>query len=160
MNRATVAVVGHGGAGDFFPGNSRGSIQKAIDLGVDRIEIDILATADGDLVLVHDDTVEIDPGVRQKVRRLPTEHVRGRVDDLLTLDEFLDLIGPSMPVLLDLKRPGYERKVAEIVKRHAERDIWTSTSQSISFIRLRSVAPNAEFGHSSCHIASGLAKNA
>ena len=160
MNRAKIEVVGHGGAGDFFPGNSRGSMQKAIDLGVDRIEIDILATADGDLVLVHDDTVEIDPGVRQKVRRLPTEHVRGRVDDLLTLDEFFDLIGPSMPVLLDLKRPGYERKIAESGQSPRGRDIWISTTHALSIFRLRSVAPNAKFGLSSGHIATGSASSA
>jgi glycerophosphoryl diester phosphodiesterase len=156
MSRRGISVVGHGGAGDFFPGNSRGSIQKALDFGVDRIEIDILPTADGDLVLVHDDTVEIDAGVRQKVRRLPTEHVRGRVDDMLTLDEFFDLIGPAMPVLLDLKRPGYERAIAATVNRHADHDVWISTTYASSIFRLRSILPNVRFGLSSGHMATGL----
>jgi glycerophosphoryl diester phosphodiesterase len=159
MSRRGIAVVGHGGAGDFFPGNSRGSIQKALELGVDRIEIDILATADGDLVLVHDDSVEIEPGMRHKVRRLPTDRVRGGFDDLVTLDEFFDLVGPSMPVLLDLKRPGYEREIAESVLRHAERDVWISTTYASSIFRLRSVLPNTKFGLSSGHIATALAKH-
>lgn len=156
MNRRGIAVVGHGGAGDFFPSNSRASVQKAIDLGVDRIEIDLLATADGDLVLVHDDTVEIDPGVHQKIRRTPTDRVRARLDDVLTLDKFFEVIGPSMPVLLDLKRPGYEREIAETVQRHAGHDVWISTTYASSILRLRSELPNATFGLSSGHVATAL----
>jgi glycerophosphoryl diester phosphodiesterase len=158
MKRGEIAVIGHGGAGDFFPGNSRASIQKAIDLGVDRIEIDILATADGDLILVHDETVETDPGVRQKVRRLPTDRVRERVDEMLTLDEFFEMIGRDMPVLLDLKRPGYEREIAETLHRHSGRDVWISTTHVLSILRLRSVLPDVTFGLSTGHVATAVSK--
>ncbi|MEA2530584.1 MAG: hypothetical protein QOG89_2228, partial [Thermomicrobiales bacterium] len=35
-DRPRIEVIGHGGAGDFFPGNSRESIEQALKIGVDR----------------------------------------------------------------------------------------------------------------------------
>jgi glycerophosphoryl diester phosphodiesterase len=155
-----IEIVGHGGAGDFFPGNSRGSIEKALELNVDRIEIDLIATASGELVLVHDHELRDADGARRKVRKLPTELVRERVDQMLTLDEFFAIVDPSRPVLLDLKKPGYERAVAEAVKLQAGRDIWISTTHARSIFALRSKLTGVTFGLSSGHIATGIPKSA
>ncbi len=159
MNGARIEVIGHGGAGDFFPGNSRASIQKAIDLKVDRIEVDVLATADDDLVLVHDEKLADGAGKKQWIRKLPTEYVRSKVDQMLTLDQFFEMIGPSMPVLLDLKRPGYESAIAAAVKQRNPPDVWISTTHASTIFKLRRELPNATFGLSSGHIATGFPKS-
>jgi glycerophosphoryl diester phosphodiesterase len=150
-----IEVIGHGGAGDFYPGNSRESIEQALKLGVDRIEVDVLATADNELVLVHDDRVSLG-GKRVPVRFLPTKLIRAHVDSMLTLEEFFDLIGPTMPVLLDLKNPGYEAAVAQSVLRQPQRDIWISTTHARSILALRNKLRKVEFGLSSGHMATGV----
>ena len=73
----SVEVVGHGGAGDFFPGNSRQSIEKALDLGVDRIEFDVQRAAGDQIVLVHDDDVKIGAN-RRRVRDVSVNDLRQR----------------------------------------------------------------------------------
>jgi len=151
-----IEVVGHGGAGHFFPGNSRSSVQKAVDLGVDRIEIDLVAAAGGELLLVHDRILKDEAGKKLKVRLLPVERVRELVDELLTLEEFFELIGPTFPVLLDLKQPGYEAAVADAIGRQPGRDVWISTSHARSIFWLQRRLPKIRTGLSTGHVASGF----
>ena len=152
----SIEIIGHGGAGDFYPGNSRESIEKALEIGVDRIEIDVLVTGDGELVLVHDDKVSLGRGKPAPVRKLPTSLLRARLDSLLTLDEFFALIGPTMPVLIDLKRPGYEEAVAKALEGQTRRNVWISTTHARSIRKLRNLLPSAEFGLSSGHMANAV----
>lgn len=49
-----VMVVAHRGVWDNAPENSIRSIEDAIELGVDMVELDIRKTLDGELVLMHD----------------------------------------------------------------------------------------------------------
>ena len=53
-----MILTGHRGAAKLEPENTLLSIQKAIDLGVDQIEIDVHLTRDQHLVVIHDTTVD------------------------------------------------------------------------------------------------------
>ena len=53
-----VMVIAHRADWRSFPENSIESIQSAIRLGVDMVEIDIRKTSDGQLILMHDETVD------------------------------------------------------------------------------------------------------
>lgn len=53
-----VLVVAHRGNWSIAPENSLAAIDSAIQMKVDIVEIDIRKTKDGELVLMHDDTVE------------------------------------------------------------------------------------------------------
>jgi len=53
-----VIVVSHRGDWRNAPENSLQAIQNCIDLGVDMVEIDIRETKDGQLVLMHDKTID------------------------------------------------------------------------------------------------------
>lgn len=53
-----VAVVAHRGMVSGFPENTLAAFQHAISLGFPAIEIDLRATADGHIVVMHDDTVD------------------------------------------------------------------------------------------------------
>ncbi|MDZ7612906.1 MAG: glycerophosphodiester phosphodiesterase family protein [Flavobacteriaceae bacterium] len=52
-----VMVVAHRGKCGDGPENSLRGIQKCIDMGVDMVEIDLEKTKDGQLVLMHDKTI-------------------------------------------------------------------------------------------------------
>ena len=75
---ARPEVVGHAGAGGFFPGNSLKAIEKALELRVDRIECDVQRSADGDLVLVHDEELN-DARGKRPVKRITTAELRERL---------------------------------------------------------------------------------
>lgn len=52
-----IVAVGHRGTVRFAPENTIAAFEKAIDFGLDLIEIDVRETADGHLVIIHDATV-------------------------------------------------------------------------------------------------------
>lgn len=51
-------VIAHQGGDEVWPGNTMFAFQNAADLGVDVLEMDLHITADGVLVLIHDETVD------------------------------------------------------------------------------------------------------
>ena len=151
-----IEIVGHGGAGAYFPGNSRPAIERALEIGVDRIECDVQRTADGILVLGHDEHVVID-GVKLALRGLGLNSLRTGLDDLLTLDDLVELVGDRSAFLLDMKAPGYERELADAILRHriTDRTIVSST-YALGLGHLRRLVPGLSTGLSSGHVASGL----
>ena len=89
--------VGHKGADHVAPGNTVESFQAALEAGVDMIEFDVMPL-DGNLVLAHDP--------EDAAERTP-----------LTLDEGLDHFAGEayggIELDVDLKLPGYERRVVD-----------------------------------------------
>lgn len=113
--------VGHKGAAALAPGNTLRSIERALEAGVDMVELDVLALADGTLVLAHsDDLHKVSHGAaRGRVHDDTLEHLRAVAPELPTLDEALDFIGGAdVEVQLDLKRRGYERDLVDTIRRH------------------------------------------
>lgn len=53
-----TVVIAHRGGADIFPENTLVSFSGAIELGVDVLEMDIYASADGIPVVIHDATVD------------------------------------------------------------------------------------------------------
>jgi glycerophosphoryl diester phosphodiesterase len=155
-----MEIVGHGGAGDFFPGNSRQSIEKALEIGVDRVEIDVQRAARDQLVLVHDDEVRID-GRMVRVRTLAPDDIRSVLDGFLTLDEAIDLAGMRASLLIDMKSPGYESLVAETIRKAgiASTTIVSST-YAWSLRAVKRAEPAVATGLSTGHISTVMRRNA
>ena len=53
-----IPVLGHRGIAARYPENTLPSFEAAIRLGVDLIEFDVNVTRDGELVVIHDNTVD------------------------------------------------------------------------------------------------------
>jgi glycerophosphoryl diester phosphodiesterase len=51
-------VIAHQGGDNLWPGDTLFAFQNAVDIGVDVLEMDMHQTADGVLVLMHDETVD------------------------------------------------------------------------------------------------------
>ena len=101
-------VLAHRGAGRFAPHNSLEAIAWASSKGVDGIEVDVRATATGDLVLAHDD--ELAGGF---ISKMALEQVTEA--GVPSLGQVLDTAG-SMIVNLELKGPvidvpGFAKKL-------------------------------------------------
>ncbi len=52
-----IKVLAHRGASGYAPENTMPSFEKAIELGADGIELDIQMTKDGEIVVIHDETI-------------------------------------------------------------------------------------------------------
>lgn len=53
-----VLVIAHQGGDFLWPSNTLYAFEKAVELGVDILELDVHASKDGELVVIHDDTLE------------------------------------------------------------------------------------------------------
>jgi glycerophosphoryl diester phosphodiesterase len=114
--------VGHKGAAALEPENTLRSLARAVELGCDLVEFDVLDLRDGTVVLAHsDDLREVSHGAAGGgVRRLTLAELRTVAPELPTLDEALELLGAGGGVGLqvDLKWHGLERRVVDAVRRH------------------------------------------
>jgi len=53
-----VKIIGHRGFASQYPENSLVGFTKAAELGVDGIELDLHLTKDGEVVVMHDETID------------------------------------------------------------------------------------------------------
>ena len=53
-----ILVLGHRGASGYAPENTMPAFQMALDQGADGIELDVQLTKDGEIVVIHDETID------------------------------------------------------------------------------------------------------
>ncbi len=70
-------ILAHRGGGDEAPENSLDAVAHMHSLGIRHFETDAHATADGVVVLHHDDTVRLDPNKTAAISELTWEQLRG-----------------------------------------------------------------------------------
>ena len=114
--------IAHRGAPTVAPGNTAAAIRAALDLGVDLVEIDLHATADGHLVLWHDPTLP-SGGQKLPIARHHLAALRqidlGGGERILELHEALDLARDRAGLLIDLKAPALAQPLVACVKERA-----------------------------------------
>jgi glycerophosphoryl diester phosphodiesterase len=133
----TVRRVGHKGADLIAPGNTFASFEAALGAGVDAIEFDVIAEHDdgsGELLLAHD-----------------REDADGRSAHTLEegLAHFADVAYDGVDLIVDLKRRGYESRVADAIERHGlvQRSL-VSTMEEPSLALLHERHPQIKLGWS------------
>ncbi|MGY0217313.1 glycerophosphoryl diester phosphodiesterase [Endozoicomonadaceae bacterium StTr2] len=70
------SVIGHRGCAALAPENTLAGIRKAHELGISAVEIDVVLTADGQLVIHHDRTVKRCTDGRGEVLSLTLEQLQ------------------------------------------------------------------------------------
>lgn len=114
---AHTFVEAHRGLSAAAPENTMAAIVPAIELGVDRVEIDVHATADGRAVVIHDDTLDrttngsgpVAATALADLRRLDAgawKDPRFHGEKVPTLREVLELARGRTMIDIDLKTPG------------------------------------------------------
>lgn len=115
--------IGHRGAPALAPENTLRSFRAALEVGVDLIELDVLALRDGTLVVAHsNDLLEVSHGaVAGSVQDRGLESLREVAPELPTLDEALSFFvdeAPGTGVHLDLKTTTAALPMNDAVSRH------------------------------------------
>lgn len=123
-----IEVTGHRGAAGLEPENTLRSIRKAIDLGVDRVEIDVRVTKDGHLVVIHDETVDRTTNGHGYVKELTFQEIRrldaGKGEKIPTLEEVLNLTKGKVILQIELKAAEATEPTVHLVERRgAEREV-------------------------------------
>ncbi len=112
--------IGHRGACGHAPENTLASIERAIALGCALTEVDIRRTADGALVLLHDERVDRTTNGQGLIAEMTLEDIRkldaGGGQTIQTLEEALATAGGRIGLILELKAEGLAYDICAIVR--------------------------------------------
>jgi len=115
-----VVATGHRGAAALEPENTLLGIGRAIELGVDQIEIDVHLTRDNRLVVIHDETVDRTTNGHGRIRDLSFKEIRalnaGKGETVPTLEEVIRLTKGKVILQVELKGRGVEKNAVEAVE--------------------------------------------
>lgn len=126
-NPKYVTVVAHRGDWRNHPENSLPAFQSCIEMGVDMIEIDLQRTKDGELILMHDRTVdrctngkgkisEMTYDEIQRLRLRPQHSASITRNHIPTLEEVLNLCKGKILINID-KGYDYFQQVYELMEK-------------------------------------------
>ena len=129
-------VIGHRGAMGHETENTLPSIQKAMDLGVDMIEIDVFKLKSGEVVVFHDDTVDRltnGPGSIEgyNIIELKKLIVNGG-HQIPILQDVLKLIDNKVALNIELKGAGTADRVNFIMNYYINKKNWSPENFIIS----------------------------
>ena len=110
--------IGHRGARAYAPENTLASFKKALEIGVDAVELDVRKTKDNQLVVIHDADVKRTTNGEGLVSELMLKEIKNLSADgekIPTLEEALDFLDKKVKVFVELKEEGVEKQVLSIV---------------------------------------------
>ncbi|MEQ8625502.1 MAG: glycerophosphodiester phosphodiesterase family protein [Vicingaceae bacterium] len=124
-------IIAHRGASGLAPENTLAAFAKAIELGVDRIEMDLRQTIDGEVVVLHDKTINRTSNGWGSVRKLSLKKCKSysagswfhhdfSAERIPTFREVLELVNGRATLLLEIKNGspyhhGIEKNIIDLV---------------------------------------------
>jgi glycerophosphoryl diester phosphodiesterase len=115
-----MRIVGHRGARFEAPENTLEGFRYAIDLGLQAIELDVRLARDGELIVIHDNSVDRTTDGTGKISEMTLDEIRlldarsihtdwARPCPVPTLGESLDAVALLPVILVEIKRDTHER---------------------------------------------------
>ena len=155
-------IFGHRGAAGLLPENTLPSFRRAVEDGADVLELDVHATRDGVVVVIHDATLERTTDGAGMVRDLTFAELRlhdagfrfegdggfpcrGRETRVPSLRELLDEL-PTMPLNIEIKQrePAIEPLVVKVLRESDALDrVMLAAEDDVVMKRIRAGAPDA-----------------
>lgn len=158
--RSETLVIAHRGASSQAPENTLAAFRLAKELGADGVETDVRLTADGQLVLGHDDAIDRTSDGHGLISGMTLEELKTfdfgswfseayAGEKILTLDEFLEAVKELDFRVIDLEmKPVREnggelvRQLVDAVRRWSLQDrVTVSSFDSGLLMELREYAP-------------------
>ncbi len=117
-----MMIMGHRGAKALEPENTLLSIRRAMEIGVDAVEIDVHLTKDKEVVVIHDSTVDRTTNGKGPIGSYTLEEIKkldaGKGEKIPTLEEVIEFVKDKVRLIIELKEEGTEDKVVELIKRY------------------------------------------
>lgn len=133
-----ILNIGHRGAKGHEPENTLIAFQKAMDMFVDGIELDVHLSSDGEIIVIHDFTIDRTTSGKGLVNELSLPELKAfRIKDELTqqiptLVEVLDLVNQKCFVNIELKSYETAEKVVKLIEKYISDKNWNYNDFLIS----------------------------
>tara|TARA_B100002049_G_scaffold114862_1_gene84850 strand:+ start:78 stop:764 length:687 start_codon:yes stop_codon:yes gene_type:complete len=129
-------IIGHRGAMGHVAENTIPSIKKAMELGVDGIEIDVFKCKTGELVVFHDEKLDRLTNASGLIESLELDSIKKiTVLDqyrIPTLEDVLILIDGQVKLNIELKGQGTASPTNDIINQYINKGGWTNDKFIIS----------------------------
>jgi glycerophosphoryl diester phosphodiesterase len=113
-------VIAHRGGGELFTENTLSAFRQSELLGVDMVECDIHASQDGQLMVIHDATLERTGGNPLRVDQLTAAALQkidvGDGHGVPTLPELLETI--AIPLVVEIKTPAVMESLVALLRNN------------------------------------------
>lgn len=127
MTTHKLFCFGHRGASGHEPENTVRSVRRALELGADGVEVDVYFV-DGQLVVIHDDTLERTTNGRGRATGKTFAYLRsldaGLGEHIPTLAEIFDAVDRRAVINVELKGPHTAAPVAALVTEYVNHRGW------------------------------------
>lgn len=121
-----MLIAGHRGASGTEPENTLTAFKAALAMGADAVELDVQRCKSGEMMVIHDSSVDRTSNGSGKVKDLTLDQLKqldfGNGEPIQTLDEVLDALkggcknGKNPTVFIEVKSPG-AREVAKSIEQ-------------------------------------------
>jgi glycerophosphoryl diester phosphodiesterase len=118
----SILKIGHRGAKGYEPENTLISFEKAIDLKVDGIELDVHLSLDGVLMVIHDETIDRTTDRKGFVNLFIALELKKY--KIPTLIEVLDLVNQKCFINIELKGIGTAKPVVDLITHYISEKNW------------------------------------
>lgn len=135
QQKRKVSLVAHRGAASAAPENTLAAIRKALDSPADYVEIDLHQTIDGELVLMHDASVNRTTNGKGAIADLTLAQIKDldagfwfdstfQNERVPTLEEVLKLVKGKKKLLIEIKKAddkfysGIEAKALDLIRQY------------------------------------------
>ena len=163
MIMADVKVWAHRGASGYAPENTISAFKKASQMNADGVELDIQLSKDGELVVIHDETVDRVSDRKGFVKDYTLRELREidvsrpmpgfGFERIPKLSEVLEELKPTgMTINIECKTgvffyPGIEEKMIKLLKDMKMTDrIWCSSFNHESVKKVKRLCPEMKTG--------------
>jgi len=117
-----IVVVAHRGFSGVAPENTLVAFKKAIEVGSDMIELDVRLSKDGEVVVIHDESVERTTSGKGRVIDLTVEELK-RLDAGSKFHPSFS--GERIPSLREVMQLAHDRIQVNIELKNGEYGKWT-----------------------------------
>jgi glycerophosphoryl diester phosphodiesterase len=156
-------IFAHRGASLYAPENTLAAFNLALRQGADAVELDAKLSGDGQVVVIHDQTVDRTTGMTGKVGSLTLAQlsqldagshfdIAFRGEPIPTLEQVFEEVGQQTFINVELTNyasvtDSLPEKVAALVKRHKLEDrVLFSSFNPIALFRIHRLLPKLPIG--------------
>ena len=142
-------IIGHRGAKAVEPENTLRAIREGMKCA-DYVEIDARLSRDGVPVVMHDATVDRTTDGRGPVGSFTLADLKtldaGKGEKIPSLEEVCRELQGTCGLFCEIKEPGSEETVCQVLSREAPDDLWIVSFHPESITAARQALPGAKTG--------------
>ncbi len=134
MKRKKLSIA-HRGASGYYAENTIAAFEKAFELGCDGIELDVHLSADGEIIVIHDATIDRTTNGTGLVSDLTLEFIKSvgiPNAEIPTLDEVIAITPKKCLVNIELKSADTVQPVADLIAKCVSNNGWNYDSFLVS----------------------------